>query len=56
MNWKEILENYWKISHDLAVKKSEIVYKEFKENNKKIEIKESLYQLEKDIKKIWKHI
>jgi len=52
MNWKEILENFWKISHDLAVKKSEIIYKEFKENSKKIERKEIFLELESDFKKI----
>ena len=54
MNWKEILENYWKISHKLALEKSEIIYKEFKENNQKIERKESFSQLEKDFKNISK--
>ena len=52
MNWKEILENFWKISHDLAVKKSEIIYEEFKENNKKIERKEIFLKLESDFKRI----
>jgi len=52
MNWKEILENYWKISHELALKKSEIIYWEFRENNKKIERKESLKELENDIKNL----
>ena len=52
MNWKEILENYWKISHKLAEEKSGLVYEEFKENRKKIEKKKSLYELENDIKKL----
>jgi len=50
MNWKEILTDYWKISHKLALEKSEIIYNQFKENNKKIERKESLDELENDIK------
>jgi hypothetical protein len=54
MNGKEILENYWKISHQLAEEKSKIVYKEFKENNKRKEKKESLTELENDIKKLKK--
>lgn len=52
MNWKEILENYWKISHKLAEEKSEIIYKEFKGNRKKIEKKKSLDELESDIKRL----
>ena len=50
MNGKEILTNYWKISHSLALEKSEIIYKEFKDNKKVLEKKESLKQLEKDLK------
>jgi len=52
MNWKEILENYWKISHKLAEEKSKIIYNEFKEKRKKIEKNKSLIELENDIKKI----
>lgn len=50
MNGKEILENYWKISHKLALEKSEIIYNEFKDNKKVLEKKESLKQLESDLK------
>ena len=50
VNGKEILTNFWKISHKLALEKSEIIYEKFKENNKKIEKKESLAELEKDLK------
>jgi hypothetical protein len=56
MNGKEILENYWKISHQLAEEKSKIVYKEFRGNKKILEKKESLAELEKDIKNIWKDV
>jgi len=52
MNWKEILENYWKISHKLAEEKTKIIYKKFKENQKQIEKKESFLELENDIKKL----
>lgn len=52
MNWKEILENYWKISHKLAEDKANIIYKEFKEKRKKIEKEESFKLLERDIKNI----
>ncbi len=54
MNWKEILENYWKISHKLALEKSTIIYNEFKENNNKLEKKKILIELENDIKKLSK--
>ena len=54
MNWKEILENYWKISHKLAEEKSKIIYEKFKEKQKEIEKKESFLQLEKDLKKLAK--
>ncbi len=50
MNWKEILKNYWKISHKLAEDKANIIYKEFREERKKIEKKKSYEDLERDIK------
>ncbi|MDQ7010021.1 MAG: RhuM family protein [Candidatus Gracilibacteria bacterium] len=50
MNGKEILTDYGKISHKLALEKSEIIYNEFKENNNKIERKETIFELERDIK------
>ena len=54
MNWKEILENYWKISHKLAEDKANIIYEKFKEKRKKIEKKKSFKQLEEDIKSLKK--
>lgn len=56
MNGKEILENYWKISHKLAEEKSEIIYREFKDKWREKEKKESLIELENDIKKFKKQI
>ncbi len=50
MNWKEILTNYWKISHELALEKSKIEYEKLKLKNIEIEKKESFKELEKDIK------
>ncbi len=50
MNGKEILIDYWKISHQLAIKKSEKIYNEFRENVKISERKESLAELENDLK------
>ena len=54
MNWKEILENYWKISHKLAEDKENIIYEKFKEKRKKIEKEKSFKQLEEDIKSLKK--
>ncbi len=52
MNKKEILSHYGKISHTLALVKSEKEYDKFKKEKKKIEKKESLKELEQDLKKI----
>jgi len=52
MNKKEILLHYGKISHLLAIAKSEKEYDKFKKEQKKIEKKESLKELEQDLKKI----
>ena len=52
MNWKVVLNSLWNISHDLAKKKSEIVYAEFKEKNNELERMESLKELESDIKNL----
>jgi hypothetical protein len=52
MNWKEILTHYWKVSHKLALEKSEIEYLKLKENNRKNEKIKSLDELEKTIKAI----
>ena len=50
MSGKEILTHYGKISHDLAVVKSEREFSKFKFNNKKIAKLESIRELEKDLK------
>jgi len=55
MNGKEILDSLWKISHELAQKKSEVVYLKFKEKSKELERKESLKELENDIKNLTKN-
>ena len=52
MNKKEILSHYGKITHTLALSKSEKEYDKFKTKQKKIEKKESLKELEQDLKKI----
>jgi hypothetical protein len=52
MNRKEILTHYGKISHSLALAKSEKEYDIFKTEQKKIEKQESLKELEEDLKNI----
>ncbi len=52
MNKKEILTHYGKITHALALAKSEKEYDKFKTEQKKIEKKESLKELEDDLKKL----
>lgn len=50
MNKKEILTNYGKISHALAIAKSKKEYDAFKAEQKIIEKRDSLKELEKDLK------
>ncbi len=52
MSGKEILTHYGKISHELAVAKSEKEYGKFKEKQKKLERKISIKELEEDIKSL----
>jgi len=52
MNRKEILDHYGKITHALAKAKAEKEYGKFKEEQGKIEIKESLAELEADLKNL----
>ena len=51
-NGRELLKNAGKISHQMAVDKSKIEYKNYKDQQKKIEHEESLKELEQDIKKL----
>ncbi len=50
MNKKELLDHYGKISHDLAVAKSEKEFEKFKTKQRGIEKIESLKELESDLK------
>lgn len=50
MSGKEILTHAGKISHALAVSKSEKEYEKFKAKQKKLEQEESLSELEADVK------
>ena len=52
MNKKEILTHYGKISHSLAIKKLEKEYAIFEAEQKRIEKRDSLKELEEDFKKI----
>jgi len=52
MNKKELLTHYGKISHTLALEKSEREFEKFKTVKKAIEKKESLKELEADLKRI----
>lgn len=54
MSGKEILTNAGKISHELAVVKSEREYDKFKSEQKKLEREESIKELEADIKSLKK--
>ncbi len=52
MSGKEILTHAGKISHKLAIEKSEKEYGKFKEEQKKLEREESIKELEADIKSL----
>lgn len=52
MNKKDLLTNYWKISHNLAVAKAEKEFDNFKEEQRKLEKIESINELEQDLKKL----
>jgi hypothetical protein len=51
MNGRELLTHAGKISHDLALKKSEEEYEKYQITRKQIEKEQSLKELEEDIKK-----
>ncbi|MCT7524620.1 virulence RhuM family protein [Aliarcobacter cryaerophilus] len=50
LNGRELLTHAGKISHEMAIAKSELEYKKFKDEQKKIEKIQSLKELEVDIK------
>ena len=52
INGRELLANAGKISHQMAVEKSNLELEKYKEEKKKIEYKNSLTELEKDIKQL----
>ncbi len=54
LNGRELLTHAGKISHQMALKKSEEEYEKYKEQQKAIEKEASLKELEEDIKKLTK--
>ena len=54
LNGRELLNHVGKISHEMAVKKSEEEYKKYQDTQKILEKEESLKELEEDLKKLEK--
>ena len=52
LNGRELLTHAGKISHEMAISKSGLEYKKFKDEQKKIEKIQSLKELEEDIKRL----
>lgn len=52
MNGREILDHAGKISHQMAVEKSDTEYKKYKEEQKQIQKEASLNEIEEDIKRL----
>jgi hypothetical protein len=55
LNGRELLTHAGKISHKMALEKSEEEYEKFKKQQKAIEKESSLQELEADIKKLKRH-
>ncbi len=54
LNGRELLTHAGKISHKMALEKSEVEYEKFKQRQKAIEKEASMKELEEDIKKLMK--
>ncbi|MDX4062536.1 RhuM family protein [Aliarcobacter skirrowii] len=52
LNGRELLTHAGKISHEMAISKSELEYQKFKDEQKKVEKIQSLKELEEDIKRL----
>ncbi len=52
MNGRDLLKNAGKISHQIAKEKSELEYKKYKQQQKDLQMSESIKELEEDIKKL----
>ena len=50
LNGRELLNHAGKISHSMALEKSSLEYKRFKEDLKRLENEKNIEELEKDIK------
>jgi len=54
LNGRELLTHAGKISHEMALKKSEEEFEKYRHNQKEIEHEQSLREIEEDIKKLKK--
>ncbi len=54
LNGRELLTHAGKISHDMALQKSEQEYEKYKQTQKQLEKEQSLKEIEEDIKKLSK--
>ena len=52
MNGRELLDNAGKISHQVALEKSNLELKKYKDKQEKINLEKNLYELEEDIKQM----
>lgn len=52
LNGRELLTHAGKVSHDMALNKSEVEYEKYKQTQKQIEREQSLKEIEEDIKKL----
>ena len=52
LNGRELLTHAGKISHKMALEKSDIAYKKYKEQQRAIEYEQSLKEIEEDIKQL----
>jgi hypothetical protein len=54
LNGRELLAHAGKISHQMAIEKSEAEYEKYKEDQKKLSKEASLKEIEEDIKRLKK--
>ena len=54
LNGRELLTHAGKITHDMALQKSEAEYEKYKQTQKQLEKEQSLKEIEEDIKKLSK--
>jgi hypothetical protein len=56
LNGRELLNHAGKISHEMALKKTEIEFEKYRTSQRQIEHENSLEEIEEDIKKLGKSI